>query len=173
MAVLILGGARSGKSRYAESLAAKSAKSVFYIATGQARDEEMALRINRHRQERPEHWQTLEEPIELADLLKAHAQKNRCLLVDCLTLWLSNILFNEQGRLQESVFTQQSQALLETVPTLAGEVILVSNEVGLGVVPIDAMSRRFVDEAGRLHQQLARRCERVVLITAGLAQVLK
>lgn len=170
---LILGGARSGKSRYAESLAAGSAKQVVYIATGQALDTEMAARIAKHRQDRPANWQTVEEPILLSATLKQYAQENRCLLVDCLTLWLSNILFDAQGQVQETLFKQQSQALLETVTTLAGEVIFVSNEVGQGVVPMDAMSRRFVDEAGRLHQQLAQRCGRVVFVTAGLAQVLK
>ena len=173
MAVLILGGARSGKSRYAENLATNSAKQVIYIATGQARDAEMAARINLHRQQRPAHWQTLEEPIKLAEVLATHADKTRCLLVDCLTLWLSNILFDAQGQVQENVFEEQSQTLLEIVTSLAGEVIFVSNEVGQGIVPMDAMSRRFVDEAGRLHQQLAQRCEQVVLVTAGLAQVLK
>jgi adenosylcobinamide kinase/adenosylcobinamide-phosphate guanylyltransferase len=173
MAVLVLGGARSGKSRYAENLAIASQKTVIYIATGQAKDTEMAARIQRHQQDRPVHWQTVEEPIQLSATLAMYAQDNRCLLVDCLTLWLSNILFNAQGQVQEAVFKQQSQALLNTVKTLAGQVIFVSNEVGQGVVPIDAMSRRFVDEAGRLHQQLAQRCEQVVFVTAGLAQVLK
>ena len=173
MATLILGGARSGKSRYAETLAIDSGKQVIYFATGQARDEEMAARIFRHQQDRSRYWQTVEEPIHLAAALETHADQNRCLLVDCLTLWLSNILFDEQGQLQEQLFKQQKQWLLDTVATLAGQVILVSNEVGLGVVPMDAMSRRFVDEAGRLHQQLAQCCKRVVLVTAGLAQVLK
>lgn len=173
MTTLILGGARSGKSCYAENLANNSTKQVIYIATGQARDKEMAARILRHQQDRPVHWQTVEEPIQLATTLKKYAQENRCLLVDCLTLWLSNILFDEQGQIQEQVFKQQSQALLDSLITLAGQIILVSNEVGLGIVPMDAMSRRFVDEAGRLHQQLAQRCERVILVTAGLAQVLK
>lgn len=171
--VLVLGGARSGKSGYAENLAIASAKQVFYIATAQARDAEMAARINHHRQARPAHWQTLEEPIKLAEVLTAHAAENHCLLVDCLTLWLSNILFDAQGQVQENVFEEQSQTLLEIVTSLAGKVIFVSNEVGQGIVPMNAMSRRFVDEAGRLHQQLAQRCEKVVLITAGLAQVLK
>lgn len=173
MATLILGGARSGKSRYAENLAIDSGKQVIYFATGQARDEEMAARILRHQQDRPAHWQTVEEPIHLAAALETHADQNHCLLVDCLTLWLSNILFDEQGQVQEQLFKHQKQWLLDTVGTLAGQVILVSNEVGLGVVPMDAMSRRFVDEAGRLHQQLAQRCEQVILVTAGLAQVLK
>jgi adenosylcobinamide kinase / adenosylcobinamide-phosphate guanylyltransferase len=173
VAVLVLGGARSGKSRYAENLATASQKTVIYIATGQAKDTEMAARIERHQQDRPVHWQTVEEPIQLSATLEMYAQDNRCLLVDCLTLWLSNILFNAQGQVQEAVFKQQSQALLNTVKTLAGQVIFVSNEVGQGVVPMDAMSRRFVDEAGRLHQQLAQRCEQVVFVTAGLAQVLK
>lgn len=173
MSVLILGGARSGKSRYAENLANASSKQVIYIATGQARDKEMAERICRHKRDRPPHWETLEEPLELATVLEVHSHENHCLLVDCLTLWLSNVLFDQQGELQEAIFKQQTQALLDIVPTLQGEVIFVSNEVGSGIVPLDAMSRRFVDEAGLLHQQLAQRCERVVLITAGLAQVLK
>jgi adenosylcobinamide kinase/adenosylcobinamide-phosphate guanylyltransferase len=173
MITLILGGARSGKSHYAEQLATDSAKSVIYIATAQAHDEEMAARIARHQQDRPEHWQTIEEPMHLAAVLAMHAQPNRCLVVDCLTLWLSNILFDAEGNVQEALFKQQSQALLEIVTTLSGKVILVSNEVGQGIVPIDAMSRRFVDEAGRLHQQLAKRSDRVVFVTAGLAQVLK
>ena len=170
---LILGGARSGKSHYAQQLASQTDKPVIYIATGQARDAEMADRIAHHQQHRPAHWQTIEEPIALAEVLQHAAHSDCCLLVDCLTLWLCNILFDAHGQLQESLFLQQSQALLDCVANLSSPVILVSNEVGQGVVPIDAMSRRFVDEAGRLHQQLAQQCEQVFFVTAGLAQVLK
>ncbi len=173
MSVLILGGARSGKSRYAERLALGSALPVIYIATAQGKDSEMAARIVQHQQQRPAHWQTIEEPIALAQVLQHVGKQECCVLVDCLTLWLNNILFDAQGQVQESVFHEQSQALFAVLGSLTAEVLLVSNEVGSGIVPLDAMSRRFVDEAGRLHQQLAKCCDRVVLVTAGLAQVLK
>jgi adenosylcobinamide kinase/adenosylcobinamide-phosphate guanylyltransferase len=173
MSVLVLGGARSGKSRYAERLAMRADMPVIYLATGQAKDAEMAARIAVHRQQRPAHWQTVEEPIALASTLARIGQSDCCVVVDCLTLWLNNILFDEQGQLQETLFVEQSQALFTVIHSLTAEVIFVSNEVGSGIVPLDAMSRRFVDEAGRLHQQLAQCCDRVVLVTAGLAQVLK
>lgn len=173
MSVLVLGGARSGKSRYAERLAMRADMPVIYLATGQAKDAEMAARIAVHRQQRPAHWQTVEEPIALARTLAQVGQSECCVVVDCLTLWLNNILFDEQGQLQETLFVEQSQALFTVISSLTAEVIFVSNEVGSGIVPLDAMSRRFVDEAGRLHQQLAQCCDRVVLVTAGLAQVLK
>lgn len=173
MSVLVLGGARSGKSRYAERLAMRADMPVIYLATGQAKDAEMAARIAVHRQQRPAHWQTVEEPIALASTLARIGQNDCCVVVDCLTLWLNNILFDEQGGLKEKIFVEQSQALFAVISSLTAEVIFVSNEVGSGIVPLDAMSRRFVDEAGRLHQQLAQCCDRVVLVTAGLAQVLK
>lgn len=170
---LILGGARSGKSQYAEYCAEATRKSVIYIATGNAGDEEMRLRISRHQADRPTYWQTIEEPILLADTLAQHANTQHCLLVDCLTLWLSNILFNQQGEYQEDIFLQQKQALLDLLPQMPTDIILVSNEVGSGIIPMDSMSRRFVDEAGRLHQQLAKLCSHVTLVTAGLPQALK
>jgi adenosylcobinamide kinase/adenosylcobinamide-phosphate guanylyltransferase len=170
---LVLGGVRSGKSCYAEQLAKNSTKKVIYIATGRAGDEEMRQRICLHQQRRPSEWLTLEEPIKLASVLKAHAQKQNCLLVDCLTLWLNNSLFTHAGELQEMIFKQQKKELLACLTDLKADVIFVSNEVGSGIVPMNKMSRRFVDEAGHLHQQLAQRCDQVVLVTAGLAQVLK
>ncbi|NOQ34819.1 MAG: bifunctional adenosylcobinamide kinase/adenosylcobinamide-phosphate guanylyltransferase [Methylococcaceae bacterium] len=173
MISLILGGARSGKSSYAEAMAIASKKEVIYIATGEARDDEMRDRIIHHQNSRPAQWLTIEEPIELASVLKTQAQSEGCLLVDCLTLWLSNILFDRQGEMQEAVFNQQKTDLLACLTHLKGDVIFVSNEVGCGIVPMDKMSRRFVDEAGRLHQQLAECCDSVVLVTAGLPQVLK
>ncbi len=172
MISLILGGARSGKSAHAEQLAKDSSKEVIYIATGEARDEEMRQRIAHHQNSRPSAWKTIEEPVALASVLEQQAA-GHCLLVDCLTLWLSNILFDHHGALQENVFESQKAALLACLPELAADVIFVSNEVGCGVVPMDSMSRRFVDEAGRLHQHLAQRCDRVILVTAGLPQVLK
>ena len=170
---LVLGGARSGKSHYAEQLALATQKEVIYIATGTAGDEEMQQRIEKHQSDRPQHWQTIEEPMLLADTLERYANTQHCLLVDCLTLWLSNILFDAQGNYQEDVFLQQKQALLNELPYIQADIIFVSNEVGSGIVPMDSMSRRFVDEAGRLHQQLAQLCTHVTLVTAGIALPLK
>jgi len=168
MRILILGGARSGKSRYAEKLALESGREAVYIATGWAGDEEMSARITRHREQRPQSWLTVEEPCALGKALETHAAVNRFLIVDCLTLWLANLL--EQG---DARFQQERVALLDTLPALPGTLCLVSNEVGLGIVPINPLARRFVDEAGWLHQDLAQLCERVVWIAAGLPQILK
>ena len=168
MRILILGGARSGKSRYAERLVLESGKEAVYIATGWAGDEEMSARIARHREQRPQAWLTVEEPCALAKALQTHAAVNRFLIVDCLTLWLSNLLGQGDGR-----FQQERVALLDTLPSLPGTLCLVSNEVGLGIVPVNPLARRFVDEAGWLHQDLAQVCERVVWIAAGLPQILK
>lgn len=166
---LILGGARSGKSRLAERLAGESGLAVTYIATSQALDSEMAARIRQHRARRPEHWSLLEEPLELARVLRENASAERCLLVDCLTLWLSNLLLlDDPARLDA-----EREALLACLAELPGRIILVSNETGLGVVPLGELSRRYVDEAGWLHQALAAQCQRVLFSVAGLPMVLK
>jgi adenosylcobinamide kinase/adenosylcobinamide-phosphate guanylyltransferase len=170
---LILGGACSGKSHYAEQLALNSNKKVIYLATARAGDLEMHQRIAQHQHHRPSSWKTVEEPIQLASVLKTYAQPEYCVLIECLTLWLNNILFDQNGEWQPIIAKQQTAALFACLTHLAAEVIFVTNEVGSGIVPINQQSRRFVDEAGRLHQQLAQRCEQVVLVTAGLAQVLK
>jgi adenosylcobinamide kinase/adenosylcobinamide-phosphate guanylyltransferase len=167
MRELILGGARSGKSALAEQRAAASGLAVTYIATAQALDGEMAARIERHQQQRPGHWQLVEEPLELAAALKLHAAPERCLLIDCLTLWLNNLLIDEPN------FERRRSEFLELLPQLSGEIILVSNEVGLGIVPLGELTRRFCDESGRLHQAVAARCERVTFVTAGLPMLLK
>ncbi|WP_199098872.1 bifunctional adenosylcobinamide kinase/adenosylcobinamide-phosphate guanylyltransferase [Dyella sp. ASV21] len=169
MRTLILGGARSGKSALAERLAHESGHPVTYIATAQAHDGEMAARIAHHRASRPAHWVSVEEPLALAAVLRAHARPGHCVLVDCLTLWLSNLL----GAEDPSLLARERDALLAALPSLTGQVMLVSNEVGLGVVPMGELTRRFVDEAGRLHQALAASCERVVLVAAGLPLTLK
>lgn len=166
---LILGGARSGKSALAERLARDSGRDVVYVATAQPRDGEMAARIAHHRAQRPAHWQCVEEPLALADVLRGHARVGRCVLVDCLTLWLSNLL----GESDPDRFSQERDALLQAVPELPGDIVFVSNEVGLGIVPMGELSRRFVDEAGRLHQALGAHCGRVVFVAAGLPLVLK
>lgn len=169
MLQLILGGARSGKSRLAEKLATDSALEVTYIATSQPLDGEMNQRIVHHRQRRPSHWGLIEEPLELARVLQQAAGTGRCLLVDCLTLWLTNLLMLED----EQRLVLEREALLQCVATLPGEIIFVSNETGMGVVPLGELTRRYVDEAGWLHQALAERCQRVVLTVAGLPLTLK
>ena len=168
MLTLILGGARSGKSRHAQTLAEASGRAVTVVATARAGDAEMAARIARHRAERPAHWRTVEEPRALADALAGLDRADGLVLVDCLTLWLLNLL--EAG---EEVFRRERVALLARLPGLAGEVVLVANEVGLGVVPLGELSRRFVDEAGWLNQALARQADRVVFVAAGLPVPLK
>lgn len=169
MRTLILGGARSGKSALAERMAMASGHDVVYIATAQAHDDEMAARIAHHRSRRPGQWHIVEEPLALASALKMHARPGRCVLVDCLTLWLSNLLGHED-RLR---FESERNALLDVLPSLTGQVLFVSNEVGLGVVPLGELTRRFVDEAGRLHQALAGTCETVLFVAAGLPLALK
>lgn len=169
MRELILGGARSGKSRLAEQRAGTIAGEVIYIATAQAFDSEMSARIERHQNDRPDHWRTVEEPLYLAEAIQQHAGSDRIILVDCLTLWLSNLLCLDD----ESVFVQQKQQLLSCVDTVSGRLIMVSNEVGQGVVPDNALARRFIDEAGWLHQALAAQCEQVTFVIAGIPQQLK
>jgi len=173
MIELVLGGTRSGKSRYAEQQAIESGKEVVYIATAEAQDDEMKARIGLHQQSRPQNWQTVEEPIQLAKVINKYDQQNSCLLVDCLTLWLSNILFDKTAELQQTLFDNETQALFDSLSQFSGQIILVSNELGLGVIAMDKMTRRFVDEAGLLHQKIATLSDKVVLVTAGLPQVLK
>jgi len=169
MKELILGGVRSGKSRLAEQHARASGLEVFYIATATAGDAEMQQRIAHHQQQRPSSWPLIEEPLRLATALQHHAAEDRCLLVDCLTLWLTNLLLAEDP----SLLAQERDALLEQLPGLSGQIILVSNETGMGIVPQGQLARRFGDEAGLLHQQLGKICDRVILTVAGLPQVLK
>jgi adenosylcobinamide kinase/adenosylcobinamide-phosphate guanylyltransferase len=178
---LILGGARSGKSALAERLARDGGKQVVYLATSQAGDAEMAARIAHHRARRPGDWQTVEEPTALADRLRDLCAPGRIVLVDCLTLWLSNLMFStyqdypEVGPIDLApLFLRERLALMTWFETpLDGDVIFVSNEVGLGVVPFGAVARAFVDEAGRLNQDVAARCERVLFVAAGLPLALK
>lgn len=169
MKELILGGARSGKSSFAERQALDSGCEVIYVATAGIGDGEMAERIAHHRARRPAQWRTVEEPIALADALAANAAAGRCLLVDCLTLWLTNLLTSPDPQ----DFARERAALLARLPSLPGRIVLVSNEVGMGVVPLGELSRRFVDEAGWLHQALASCCDRVTFVAAGIPLVMK
>ncbi|AQA19190.1 bifunctional adenosylcobinamide kinase/adenosylcobinamide-phosphate guanylyltransferase [Halioglobus japonicus] len=163
---LILGGARSGKSRIAQQLAEQAVPTPYLIATAEAGDEEMAQRIARHQQDRPPHWVVCEQTIGLARQLQTLDAPSRCVVVDCLSLWLSNCL-------HQDCWTREREALMNCLPGIEAQVILVSNEVGMGIIPMGELSRRFVDEIGWLHQDLATLCDKVTLVTAGLPQTLK
>jgi len=164
---LILGGARSGKSRQAEQWAQATGLDVTYIATAQAHDDEMCERISRHREDRPHHWVTIEEPLQLAPAIVAHQAPDRCLLIDCLTLWVTNQL------LANADMPAERHELCDALKTAQGTIILVSNETGMGVVPMGELSRRFTDEAGWLNQSIAGLADQVVLMVAGIPMLLK
>jgi adenosylcobinamide kinase/adenosylcobinamide-phosphate guanylyltransferase len=177
---LILGGARSGKSRHAELLARAAALPVTYIATARAGDAEMAARIARHRAGRPAEWNTIEAPADLSGVLQGAAASGRLVIVDCLTLWLSNLLFDSHPAdpphgpvTVPPQYEEQRTALLQRLPQLPGTVICVSNEIGFGVVPMGALTRFFADEMGRLNQEVAASAARVTLMVAGLPLELK
>lgn len=164
--VLVLGGARSGKSRLAEACLTALPGPRLYVATGRAWDEEMRARIAHHKAERAHAgWQTVEEPLDVPGVLERHASTPA--LLDCLTLWLTNLLLDERDVEAESV------RLLQSLSARLAPTVLVGNEVGLGIVPDNALARRFRDEAGRLHQRLAAEAARVVFVAAGLPMILK
>jgi adenosylcobinamide kinase/adenosylcobinamide-phosphate guanylyltransferase len=181
MRELIIGGARSGKSVLAEQKALASGLRVVYVATAQALDGEMSQRITHHRARRPAHWGLVEAPLELAATLRQHAAPDVCLIVDCLTLWLSNLLFAGDSATQAEAglpvvcprLSEGVQALIDALPQLPGHIIIVSNEVGWGLIPMAAVSRLFTDEQGRLNQRVAAVSERVTLVAAGLPLILK
>lgn len=162
--ILITGGARSGKSKYAEMRAAQLGRRRLYIATAEAKDEEMTQRIAAHRKRRGEEWITIEEPAELAEALRAQRGQTDCALVDCLTLWLSNLLLHRDGKHAET----KVQGLVEILPRLDFHVLLVSNEVGLGIVPDNPLARQFRDLVGWANQQIAAVATEVVLTVAGI-----
>ncbi|HLH60132.1 MAG TPA: bifunctional adenosylcobinamide kinase/adenosylcobinamide-phosphate guanylyltransferase [Ktedonobacteraceae bacterium] len=189
--ILILGGARSGKSAFAERLAAGSGKTVAFIATATSGDDEMRERITRHRASRPQEWLTIEEPLDLAGALWQAYKLADVAILECVTLWLSNILLqqpgenghevqgNEEERITSSLFDEQSmQHIEELIATIqnaqAGKtLILVSNEVGLGIVPAYPLGRIYRDTLGYVNQRLARAADRVYLMVAGLAVDIK
>ncbi|MEE8189215.1 MAG: bifunctional adenosylcobinamide kinase/adenosylcobinamide-phosphate guanylyltransferase [Kiloniellales bacterium] len=164
---LVLGGARSGKSLYAEELIERQPGASIYLATAEAGDAEMAARIAAHRARRGEGWTTVEAPLDLVGALQRETGPGRAVLVDCLTLWLSNLM--GAGR----DVGNECAGLIEVLPGLSGPVVFVSNEVGQGIVPDNAAARTFVDRAGRLHQDLGAVADRVVFMTAGLPAELK
>lgn len=171
---LVLGGVKSGKSRFAEQCARQWSErpgnrdtDVIYLATAESRDDEFSRRIAQHRRQRPDTWKTVEEPLEITRIIESTSGANKCLLVECLTLWMSNLL-QDESRLEQRVDT-----FCQAIASHEGEIILVSNETGLGIMPANALARRFGDEMGVLHQRLAALCDRVVLTVAGLPYFLK
>lgn len=169
MDTLILGGIKSGKSRLAETLALATEMPVTVIATARAGDADMASRIARHQSERPRHWTLIEEPLAVADALARPDSGRGCVLIDCLTLWLTQLLLLQDAtRLQREV-----RALLDCLGQTDRRIIMVSNETSMGIVPTGELTRRYCDEAGLLHQKLADRCQTVILTIAGLPHYLK
>jgi adenosylcobinamide kinase / adenosylcobinamide-phosphate guanylyltransferase len=164
---LILGGARSGKSAFAEDLVLKSGLEPVYVATGRAFDAEMEARIALHRARRGANWRTVEEPIDLAGVLEREASGRAAVLVDCLTLWLTNLMMEDRD------IAAETARLGGMLPSLAGPVVLVANEVGLGIVPDNAMARAFRDHAGLLNQMIAAAAGEVHFLAAGLPLRLK
>lgn len=165
--LLVLGGARSGKSRYAQVRAESLPGDLVYVATAQALDAEMEDRIARHRADRGQRWSTLDVPLDLPAAVEAQATPGRVLLVDCLTLWTSNLMFAERD------LDGETEALATAVAHAAGPLILVANEVGLGIVPDNALARRFRDAAGRMNQAIAAAADEVQFVAAGLPLRLK
>ncbi|MEJ7926139.1 bifunctional adenosylcobinamide kinase/adenosylcobinamide-phosphate guanylyltransferase [Sphingobium sp. AN641] len=165
--LLVLGGARSGKSRHAQARAEASASERLFVATAQPFDDEMAERIARHQADRDASWRTIEAPVDLAGAIAADCQPGRVMLVDCLTLWASNLIFAERD------VDVETDRLARAVAAARGPLILVSNEVGLGIVPDNALARRFRDVAGRINQAVAAACAQVEFVAAGLPLRLK
>jgi adenosylcobinamide kinase / adenosylcobinamide-phosphate guanylyltransferase len=165
--ILVLGGQRSGKSRFAEDLVTRSGRRPVYIATGAARDGEMTNRIALHRARRGADWTTVEAPLDLAGVLAGQAGEGVAVLVDCLTLWLSNL--TEAGRDLDG----ETEALIATLAKTVAPVVLVSNEVGAGIIPANALARRYADALGTLNQRVAAAVGRVVFMTAGQPMLVK
>jgi len=170
---LILGGARSGKSALAEKLAAESGLPVTYIATAQVYDREFGQRVEHHKDRRPTHWQTIEQPFNLGQSLQEHAGIGKCIIVDCLTLWLAQCICPDCERPGNLNWPDERQTLLQSLANLPGMILLVSNEVGMGIVPLGEINRQFQDEQGRLNQAIAQIADKVSFVAAGLPLALK
>lgn len=170
---LILGGARSGKSAYAEKLATESNLPVTYIATAQIYDDEFKARVQHHQDRRPKHWHLIEEPHFLSTTLQANNKAGTTLIIDCLTLWLAQWICEDCAPPNSSSWQLQREALLKILPSMQTEIFLVSNEVGMGIVPLGEINRQFQDEQGRLNQAIAQIADQVSFIAAGLPLKLK
>ena len=166
---LVLGGVRSGKSAFAEAQIADSHKAVCYVATSQVWDDEMASRVQQHQTRRPSSWRLIEEPLALADVLDSLNDPQQAVIVECFSLWMTNLLCLED----EERLAQEKQALLDAVASFQGDLVLVSSEVGLGIMPMNALARRFGDELGLMNQALAKLTDRVTFVAAGLPLPLK
>lgn len=166
---LVLGGVRSGKSAFAQEQIVACGKPVCYVATSQVWDDDMADRVRQHKDNRPSEWQLIEEPLALASVLHSLNSPEQAVIVECFTLWMTNLLcLEDEGRLEE-----EKQALLNAVDVFEGDLVLVSSEVGLGIMPMNALARRFGDEAGAMNQALAKLTNRVTFVAAGLPLPLK
>ncbi len=170
MQQLILGGARSGKSRYAQQLATEQNKKVIFIATATADDGEMTARILVHQRERPDDWQTVEESIDLAGAILRYTAAENIVIVDCLTMWLAKLQMTFATQFEQCEPLQEFYA---AQMKLQGDIVYVSNEISMGVVPLGEETRAFVDAAGRLHQFLGKQCDKVTLMVAGLPHTIK
>ncbi len=169
MKELVLGGTRSGKSLYAEELAKKSRLEVIYIATAFGEDDAMRKRIRRHKKRRPQEWELIEEPYFIGRVITERANRNTCLIVDCLTLWASNLIHKKDRFCMRT----ERGALIKAIDRTPGHVILVSNETNLGLVPMDSMAHEYCDFVGLLHQQLGEMCDRVTFVVAGIPMPVK
>jgi len=167
--ILVTGGARSGKSKYAEQRAAALGRRRLYVATAEAKDEEMAQRIAEHKRRRGDEWTTIEEAVELSEALLAQRGRTDCALVDCLTLWLSNLLLQHDQVYAEG----KVEDLVTTLSRLDFHVVLVTNEVGWGIVPDNPLARQFRDLAGWANQQIAAAANEIVLLVAGMPMIVK
>ena len=180
---LVLGGARSGKSTYAEKLASETGLPVTYIATAQVYDDEFGARVQHHKDRRPKNWALMEEPHFLSTALQTNMHKafrasksapaKQCVIIDCLTLWLAQCICPECAPPQGIDWIVERAKFLEILPTIQGDIILVSNEVGMGIVPLGEINRQFQDEQGRLNQAVAAIADKVSFIAAGLPIILK
>jgi adenosylcobinamide kinase/adenosylcobinamide-phosphate guanylyltransferase len=167
--ILITGGARSGKSRYAEQRATEMGARPLYVATAEAKDEEMAQRIAEHRKRRSDQWRTIEEPLELTQALLAERGKTDCALVDCLTLWISNLLIQHDDKYA----SEKVEELIEKLPQLNFHLVFVTNEVGWGIIPDNPLARKFRDLAGWTNQRIAQAANEVILMVAGMPMIAK
>jgi adenosylcobinamide kinase/adenosylcobinamide-phosphate guanylyltransferase len=167
--ILVTGGARSGKSNYAEVRAAELGDRRLYVATAEAKDEEMAQRIAKHKKRRGDDWTTVEEPMELSAVIRSQLGRTDCALVDCLTIWLSNLLLHRNTEFA----SEKLEELVETLPRLDFHVVLVTNEVGWGIVPDNVLARQFRDLAGWANQRIAAAASEVVLTVAGNPMIVK
>jgi adenosylcobinamide kinase/adenosylcobinamide-phosphate guanylyltransferase len=178
--ILVLGGARSGKSSFAEKIALESGREVIYVATSEVKDEEMALRVKKHRERRPGHWYTLEEPLDPEVKLKDIAGPSSLIILDCLTLWVSNLLLHPEipfagagSEEKEEYIAGKVNSLLTFLYRQSNGAILVSNETGWGIVPGNPLTRAYRDIAGRVNRECAERASKVYLTVAGLPVELK